>query len=163
MRLWLISRRWVALFLAYLLSSVIGMLFPGKEFDVNGLVTQAPILESIKRWQRRQVSAPGQGSLLDQSAYFPSNTNTGNSQSETNVGDATFTTNPDASFASLKATPRRKSLAPPVTPATSTAPQRGLPGAARGGGAGRGRGRGGTAGGGARGSALPRGRGRGGK
>jgi hypothetical protein len=96
---------------------------------------------------------------------MPDSSTTGTTQPDGNAGDATFMTNADVSFASLKATPRRKTVAPPVTPGTtSTVQQSRLPGVRRGGGpAGRG-GRGDGGGRGARGTGLiPRGRGRGAK
>ncbi|ETI25028.1 hypothetical protein G647_04398 [Cladophialophora carrionii CBS 160.54] len=136
---------------------------------------EAPITESIKRWQRRQQGLDDNSSTINvtmPNSNPNSNSSTvgGLSQSEGNAGDATFVTNADASFASLKATPRRKTVAPPVTPGTtSTVQQSRLPGARRGGGGGAGTGavgRGGRGDGaarGARGSGLPRGRGRGGK
>ncbi|KIW69092.1 hypothetical protein PV04_04987 [Phialophora macrospora] len=119
---------------------------------------EAPIPESIKRWQRRQ-----QG-LDEHSTTMPDSSATGTTQPEGTAGDATFMTNADVSFASLKATPRRKTVVPPVTPGTtSTVQQSRLPGARRGGVP---AGRGGRGDGGARvarGSGLPRGRGRGAK
>ncbi|OAP58551.1 hypothetical protein AYL99_07641 [Fonsecaea erecta] len=124
---------------------------------------EAPIIESIKRWQKRQQG--GQGNFDDQSTTIQNNTTTGDGRLGESSGDATFMTTADASFASLKATPRRKSMAPSVTPGTSsTIKHSNLP-AGRGGAAAGARGARGSVGsrGGLRGSGLPRGRARGSK
>lgn len=109
---------------------------------------QAPVAESIKRLQKCQ----GQGNLDDQSVLLK------NGEAKLSDAEATFLAT-DTSFTSLKATPRRKTVAPPITPSTaSTMRQSNAP--SRGGNAGRasrGAGRG------ARGSGLPRGRARGSK
>ncbi|KAL2441788.1 hypothetical protein ABEF95_016577 [Exophiala dermatitidis] len=109
---------------------------------------EAPIPASFERFQKRQ----GQ-KQADETGILQ------NSAPESGLVEAEPTSlNADASFASLKATPRRKSIAPAAIPSTaSTVKQSGIPG--RGGStigrAGRGIGRG------ARGSGLPRGKGRG--
>ncbi|EXJ60147.1 DASH complex subunit DAM1 [Cladophialophora yegresii CBS 114405] len=135
---------------------------------------EAPITESIKRWQRRQAGLDEHSTTMNTNITVPDSTSNsftvgggGVRQAQDNPGDATFVTNADASFVSLKATPRRKTVAPPVTPGTTSTvnqqSQSRLPGARRGGGPGaasRG-GRGDPAARGARGSGLPRGRGRG--
>ncbi|KIX00966.1 uncharacterized protein Z518_10032 [Rhinocladiella mackenziei CBS 650.93] len=110
---------------------------------------EAPISESIKRFQKRH----GQGNGDERSILQ-------NNASDGRVGDGetTFMTT-DASFTSLKATPRRKTTAPSVTPSTASTLKQGKP---------TGRGADGNAsrtnrgsGRGIRGSGLPRGRGRG--
>ncbi|KIV82433.1 hypothetical protein PV11_04548 [Exophiala sideris] len=112
--------------------------------NMNAFV--APIPESIKRFQKRQ----GQ-EVTDETTILQSQTNEGKAAE----GDATLAT-VDASFTSMKATPRRRTMGQSVTPSTaSTAKQseansrgassaRGSRGSVRGG----------------RASALPRGRGR---
>ena len=119
------------------------MCLPNKSDDLR----QAPISESIKRFQKRQ----GQG-IADDQSIMQNNAGDG----RLGEGEATFMTT-DASFTSLKATPRRKTTGPSITPSTaSTSKQSAAP--RRGGNAGRasrGTGRG------SRGSGLPRGRGRG--
>lgn len=108
---------------------------------------QAPIPESFKRFQKRH----GQKGNDEQTILQNNNTD-----SRMGEAEATFV-NTDASFTSLKATPRRKTMAPSITPSTtSTSKQSNVAG--RGGTAGRASRAGGR---GARGSGLPRGRGRG--
>ncbi|KIW75059.1 hypothetical protein Z517_11830 [Fonsecaea pedrosoi CBS 271.37] len=122
---------------------------------------EAPITESIKRWQKRQQG--GQGIPDDQSTTAQNNT-TGDTRLGDGAGDATFMTAADASFASLKATPRRKSMAPSITPGTSsTVKQTHQPGGRGGAAAGTRGGRGTVGSRGSRGSSLPRGRARGSK
>ncbi|KIW89137.1 uncharacterized protein Z519_09989 [Cladophialophora bantiana CBS 173.52] len=122
---------------------------------------EAPITESIKRWQKRQQG--GLGNPDDQSTTIQNSPPTGSGGVGDGNGDATFMTTADASFASLKATPRRKSMAPSVTPGTSSTMKQSNLSTGRGG-ATAGRGRGGSAGNrGSRGSGLPRGRARGSK
>ncbi|EXJ94631.1 DASH complex subunit DAM1 [Capronia coronata CBS 617.96] len=112
---------------------------------------EAPLPESFKRFQKRQ----GQGDM-DEQTILPNNS----IDSRLGEGEASML-NADASFTSLKATPRRKTMAPSVTPSTmststSTSKQSHIPG--RGGMAGRASR---ATGRGARGSGLPRGKGRG--
>lgn len=105
---------------------------------------EAPMPESIKRWQKIQRRKEG----VEASTVMEK-------------GDETTV---DTSYASLKATPRRKSAfgGQPVTPGTvSTSKSSNIP-STRGGGVGRG-GRGQANIGRARASGLPRGRGRGGR
>lgn len=115
--------------------------------------SQAPLPESIKRFQKRQRAQAGEA--VDDTTILTSNTG---GDSKTGEPETTFIAG-DVSFASLKATPRRKTMGSTVTPSTtSTAKQSTTSSSTRGGipaRAGRGIGRGG------RGSGLPRGRGRG--
>lgn len=67
---------------------------------------EAPIGESIKRWQRKQREQAG----LDNSTIMTSK----GAEGETVLGDTTSMSN-----ASMKATPRRKSVMPPTTPGTA--------------------------------------------
>ncbi|KAJ9497378.1 DASH complex subunit dam1 [Exophiala xenobiotica] len=108
---------------------------------------EAPISESIKRYQKRQGQVNTEETTILQN-------NSG--EGRTGDPDATFMT-ADASFTSIKATPRRKTIAPSVTPSTTSAMKQSNA-SSRGGNAGRasrGTGRAGRA------SGLPRGRGRG--
>ncbi|KIW11499.1 hypothetical protein PV08_10799 [Exophiala spinifera] len=108
---------------------------------------EAPIPESIKRFHRRQ----GQGNLDETSGV--QDHLTGQKQGET---EATFMT-ADASFTSLKATPRRKTMAPSTTPSTTSTVNQNNASSQRGNAArsSRGTSRGGRV------SSLPRGRARG--
>ena len=112
---------------------------------------EAPVVESVRRWQKREArkgAGEGDTTIMGRGA---------------GVGDETTLGTGDTSFASMKATPRRKSMlpsAPKETPGTvsttassAASGRTGIP-AARGRGM-RGGGRGGAA------SGLPRGRGRG--
>ncbi|KAI1620362.1 essential mitotic spindle pole protein DAM1 [Exophiala viscosa] len=72
---------------------------------------EAPIPESIKRFQRRQ----GQGNI-DETTILQNHANEGKPVE----GDATLAT-ADASFTSMKATPRRRTMAQTVTPSTASA------------------------------------------
>ncbi|EXJ90022.1 DASH complex subunit DAM1 [Capronia epimyces CBS 606.96] len=108
---------------------------------------EAPISESFKRFPNRH----GQGETDEQTLL-----QTNSTDSRLGEAEATFL-NTDASFTSLKATPRRKTTAPSITPSTtSTFKQSNVAG--RGGIAGRASR---ATGRGARASSLPRGRGRG--
>lgn len=112
---------------------------------------EAPDREGIKRWakeqRRKEGAGAGEGSTFVAGAR----------------GDETTLGTGDTSYASMKATPRRKSVAPLSTPGTTSTSassglgRGGIPGS-RGGSLGRGT-RGGARGG--RASGLPRGRGRG--
>ncbi|KAL6252383.1 DASH complex subunit dam1 [Rhinocladiella similis] len=109
---------------------------------------EAPIPESIKRYHKRRE----QGNL-DETTIMQNNAD--GKQGET---EATFMT-ADASFTSLKATPRRKTMAPSATPSTASTVKQNNASAQRGNAAkaSRGAGRAGRV------SSLPRGRGRGSK
>jgi len=110
---------------------------------------EAPISESVKRFQRSQ----GQGNVDGQSVLQ----NNDSGEARLADGEVTLVTT-DASFTNLKATPRRKSLAPSITPGTTSTMKQSSQ-SSRGGNSGRairGTGRGGRTG-----SGLPRGRGRG--
>lgn len=112
---------------------------------------QAPIAESIKRYQRRQRDTEEESTIIQTST---------SGASKTVDAETTFMT-ADTSFASMRATPRRKSIAPPpTTPGTTSSMSKGGALSTRGGGGipprgGRGVARGSRA------SSLPRGRGRG--
>lgn len=118
--------------------------------DHKRVFFQAPLPESIKRYQKRQRAQEG-GVVDDTTILTGGDSKTGEAETTIMAGDA--------SFASLKATPRRKTVGSSVTPSTaSTAKQSTTSSSTRGGipsRAGRGASRGG------RGSGLPRGRGRG--
>ncbi|KEF53731.1 DASH complex subunit DAM1 [Exophiala aquamarina CBS 119918] len=111
---------------------------------------EAPLPESIKRYQKRQRAAQT-GAAVDDTTFLASNAG---------EPETTILATGDASFTSLKATPRRRTMASTVTPSTtSTTAKQGTTSSSTRGGiparAGRGIARGG-----ARGSGLPRGRGR---
>jgi DASH complex subunit DAM1 len=118
---------------------------------------EAPVAESIKRWQKREREQRRREGLLGDETTVLGGSG--------RVGDETTMATGDTSYASMKQTPRRKSMAPlgaretPATASTNTSSvvggggRSGIP-AARGT-RGRGGGRAGAA------SGLPRGRGRG--
>jgi DASH complex subunit DAM1 len=117
---------------------------------------EAPDKDGIKRWERAQRRRVREEMGLQGEGETTVTIGATRAGDETTLGASG-----DTSYASMKATPRRKSMMPPVTPgAASTAASGGKSGipSVRGGAAGRGM-RGAARGG--RASGLPRGRGRG--
>ena len=126
---------------------------------LTNTLPQAPLPESIKRYQKRQRAAQTGGAIDDTTMIT----------SAAGETETSILATGDTSFVSLKATPRRRTMGSTVTPSTTstttTAKQSGTSTgttsrSTRGGipaRAGRGAARGG------RGSGLPRGRGRGAK
>ena len=115
---------------------------------------QAPLAESIKRHQKQQR----QRDMLDMSSTA---LHSGSTAARMTDGDTTTMT-ADGTFAdsaSMRATPRRRTMNAPVTPVAVPTNKSRIPPVAKDSSSGVGRGRG--AGRGARGSGLPRGRGRG--